>query len=467
MTMDISEFLKISTQTIKDIVETKKGKNNTIVYAYDGTRRSFLIEEGIKSMGNNHGSSTMKIDYNQYSKVAFKKLLYHLVMMFQHGIQTIVYPMWFCTLEQRGPEYLPKFIQYLWGVVHLLEDESLLRLYESEGIRVIFYGEYRELLLRGNDQALLDKFELIMEKTKQNTKRVVLFGTNIDEPSNTIIKNTLLFYNKYNRQPNKNELIMQYYGVEVEDVSMYIGFDRFSTDGRPILISDKGNEDLYYTVSPHSFLSESQFRKILFDHLYQRTVTNAKEYELTLSDVELMKEFYQINSLSVMGVGAIQSGPNFWHPLPQVQIQSCSSVDTNKLTSSPGSKLYLNVHNISSASSTPPFNVNSNSDKKSDSFIEFALSSTDHNFTSPPHSPKLKRKLSTNSCSADSAPSSPTIDSTPSSISLVPISINSSDDDHSSGKSSPRSASVISPQLVSKHLSPALLKRIQPFLQPS
>eukprot|EP01132_Coremiostelium_polycephalum_P009377 gene9377-11519_t len=314
--MDIDEFLALPNTAVKQIVK-KHSHHKTIVFAYDGTRRSYLIETGLPN--SNHQITTeVKIDYNEYSKTAFKKLLKLMVMMFELGIKTIVYPMWFHTLELRGPEYLPKFAQYLWGLQAIIDDQDLMNLYESCGIRIIFYGEYLKFLERCQDYKLLELFELIMEKTKHHSKKTILFGVNIQEPSQYLINKAVDFYVRNGKYPSKSELIKEYYGVEVEDVSFYIGFDRFTTDGRPILISDKGNEDLYYTVSPHSFFSIEQFKKILYDHIFCRTIANCKEYKVKVMDVELMKNFYESNQNNILGCGAVQKYGNYWYPLPEV-----------------------------------------------------------------------------------------------------------------------------------------------------
>ncbi|KAK5577532.1 hypothetical protein RB653_002475 [Dictyostelium firmibasis] len=317
MFCSFEEFNKLSEKEIFEIVRTVLEDKNTLIYAYDGTRRSFLIENTNLKNENNQIETT--INYDEYSKIAIKKLLYDLVMMFKHGIKTICYPMWFCTLEDRGPAYLPKFIKYLEGLSELLDNQSLFDKYQELGIRVIFYGEYKLLLERGNAPELLLKFEKIMELTKNNSNHIVLLGTNIEPPTETFINNTISLYKaKGNIKPTMNDLIKHYYGVQVDQASFYLGFDRFSTDGRPILISDKGNEDLYYTISPHKFITQTTFRKVLFDKLFGRPMSNIKDYEL--KNVELMKLFYSENKDMIMGLGNVNPNGNYWYPGPQVNV---------------------------------------------------------------------------------------------------------------------------------------------------
>ncbi|KAN0035261.1 hypothetical protein ACTA71_004523 [Dictyostelium dimigraforme] len=315
--MLFKDFNNLSEDDIKSIVETKLNGKNTLVYAYDGTRRSYLVLN--TDLDNKNNQIETKIDYDQYSKIAIQKFLYDTVMMCKHGIKTICYPMWFCTLEDRGPAYLPKFIKYLEGLSELLENPSLFKMYEELGIRVIFYGEYKLLLERGNAPDLLLKFEKIMELTKNNTNHYVLLGTNIEQPSETFINNTISLYKANgNVTPTTDCLIQHYYGVQVDQVSFYLGFDRFSTDGRPILISDNGNEDLYYSISPHMLINKTTVRKVIFDKIFGRPNSNSSEYNLKNDEVESMNQFHLENTNMIMGVGNVNPDGNYWYPDPQV-----------------------------------------------------------------------------------------------------------------------------------------------------
>eukprot|EP01132_Coremiostelium_polycephalum_P003301 gene3301-4134_t len=437
---NLEDFLTLPTPTIEKIIQKKSNfSKKSIVFAYDGTRRSFLIEEGLKNLSGSNPSSDqdIRIDYNEYSRGAIKKFLYHLVMMFEHGISTIVYPMWFCTLEKRGEAYLPKFIQYLWGLCAIVDNHEISQIFKEAGIKVIFYGEWRELLERGKDFKLIKKFEEIMESTKENTEKVVLLGTNIQDPSTIIIKQSIDYFQKFGTYPTKEEMIKQYYGVEVEDVSMYIGFDKFSTDGRPILISDKGNEDLYYTVSPHSFFTTFHFRKILYDHIFNRTVSNAKEYELKVVDVELMKSFYQRNNCSIMGVGTIQSMGNYWYPLPEIILPTKSLSYLLLQHQQLQQHQHQNQPNQMNAggSTTPPRTPRSPKGGSSGSNPSSPIFESSH------ASPQIRSRGSSQSSSSQ-----------PTANIIV---------DNGASESSPILQSVP----CNRNLSPSLLLRMQPFLQ--
>ncbi|KAM9966724.1 hypothetical protein ACTFIR_006953 [Dictyostelium discoideum] len=294
MVSSFENFNKLSDKEISEIVIENLSDNNTIVYAFDGS--TFKLNSKNEIDMENIDQCSTAITPN----VSINKLLYDL-----------------------SSNYLSNFIQYLHGLSELLENEQLVKIYKETNIRVIFYGDFKLLLKIGNAQELLTKFELIMEQTKNNTNHTILLGTNIEEPSETIINNIISFYNlNANVKPTSIDLIKQYYGVMVDQVSLYLGSHKFTTQGRPILICDKGNEDLYYSIGSHEYLSKNGFRKVLFDKLFCRKVANAKEYQLKIHDIKMMKQFYLNNCENVMGVGNVNPNGNYWYPNPQVILPS-------------------------------------------------------------------------------------------------------------------------------------------------
>ncbi|KAN0025877.1 hypothetical protein ACTFIU_001639 [Dictyostelium citrinum] len=326
MLESFEKFNQLSNEEISDIVIDKLDGINTIVYAFKVS--SYNLHPKNDDIRDNELTTTTTSPSTKESaiktKIPINKLLNDLVMMCNHGIKTICYPMWCGKLEDKTPIQISNFIQFLEGLLELLENESLIKLYNETGIRIIFYGDFKLLLKHCNADELLKKIELIMEQTKQNSSHTILMGTNIEEPSETIIKNIISYYNcNGNIKPTTQDLIKQYYGgVIVDPVSLYLGCNRFTTEGRPILISDKGNEDIYFSIGSSEYLSKTGFRKVLFDKLFLRQVANAKEYQLKIDDIKKMEIFYLGNRENVMGVGNINPKGNYWYPDPQVILPS-------------------------------------------------------------------------------------------------------------------------------------------------
>ncbi|KAN0037351.1 hypothetical protein ACTFIV_002696 [Dictyostelium citrinum] len=314
------KFNQLSNEEISDIVNEKLNGINTIVYAFKVSSYNLHSNNDKELTTITTKSSTKESTIK--TKIPINKFLNDLVMMCNHGIKTICYPMWCGKFEDKTPIQLSNFIQFLDGLLELLENESLIKLYKEIGIRIIFYGDFKLLLKHCNTDELLKKIELIMEQTKQNSNHTILLGTIIEEPSETIIKNIISYYNCNGNKPTTQDLIQQYYGgVIVDPVSLYLGCNSFTTEGRPIIISDKGNEDIYFLIGPEYF-SKTGFRKVLFDKLFLRKVANAKEYQLKIDDIKKMEIFYLGNRENVMGVGNINPNGNYWYPDPQIILPS-------------------------------------------------------------------------------------------------------------------------------------------------
>ena len=118
------------------------------------------------------------------------------------------------------------------------------------------------------------------------------------------------FFKEHGRAPDKCELIEMYYGERVEPVDLFIGFDRFSAFDMPLLST--GEEDLYFTVSPSPYMSQSQLRGILYDHMVTRR-SPEPEYE-NLSSLELqdLRNYYAQHRGDTLGTGTLLHG--IWIP---------------------------------------------------------------------------------------------------------------------------------------------------------
>jgi hypothetical protein len=112
-----------------------------------------------------------------------------------------------------------------------------------------------------------------------------------------------------------------YYGEYVEQVSLFIGFDKPCAFDMPLVAT--GNEDLYFTVCPSPYLSPRQLRAILYDHLYSRRTSDVDYASLEAGEWQAMSEFYGANLDNTLGVGA-RAG-QIWYPQPQVALPPDSS----------------------------------------------------------------------------------------------------------------------------------------------
>jgi len=117
--------------------------------------------------------------------------------------------------------------------------------------------------------------------------------------------------------PTREELVALYYGEYVEPASIFIGFDVFCVFDMPLL--DVGETDLYFTMCPSPYLSPTQLREILFDHIYVRRAVSTGEYaSLGYPTLEYMKSFYSANMGKTLGIGFLKDG--IWYPICQVTV---------------------------------------------------------------------------------------------------------------------------------------------------
>jgi hypothetical protein len=142
-----------------------------------------------------------------------------------------------------------------------------------------------------------------------------LIGLFADAPYPKLARLSVEFAEKHGRTPDRQELIEAYYGLDVPDLSLYLGFAQPALFDVPLLAT--GREDLYATLTPSADLTEKQLREILYDHLVTRRIAQDEDYD-TLSDEALasLARYYRSYRGSTLGVGRIDPLTGLWNPLP-------------------------------------------------------------------------------------------------------------------------------------------------------
>jgi tuberculosinol/isotuberculosinol synthase len=288
--MDISTFLKIPTPQVAQIV--KDSGLRVVVFPINGTRRWFVLE-GQSESGY---VETMLVKHTE---------LYRL--FFDHGIKTLVTPAFGPDLLERGPTYIASAVK---GLADLCQHSTLLEFYETYDVQVRFYGDYRKYLQEPTVAHLPALFDDLTARTSHHTAHYLWFGLFAHDATDTLAERTIAYWQKHQRQPDKQELVAQYYGAPLDPVDIFIGFDKFSFFDVPLIAT--GNEDLYYTVSPSLYLTADGLRSILFDHLYNRRLAEADYESFDPAALTQMRQFYQANRNEVLGVGVARNG--IWYP---------------------------------------------------------------------------------------------------------------------------------------------------------
>jgi adenosine tuberculosinyltransferase len=234
-------------------------------------------------------------------------------MFFDHGIDTLLTPVFGPDLMERGDIYIERVGAD--GLARLATHPDFIRFYEEYQVRVRFYGDYRKYLEQTPYADLCDKFDAITQHTADFQRHRLFYGVFAQDAAESIGQLAIQHFQKFGSAPEKHALIEMYYGESLAPVNFFIGFDRLSAFDMPLIAN--GNEDLYFTTAPSPYIRATDLRRILYDHLYSRKCEDIDYLTMPVEEIQWMNQFYQANRSHIMGIG-IQKG-GVWYPLPTVE----------------------------------------------------------------------------------------------------------------------------------------------------
>ncbi len=283
-----------------DIAERVKATGHKVcVFPVNGTRRWFMLEHADK-IGNDFFAAYM--DESIKNHVSLCRMLY------DHGIETILAPVFGHELMRRGDEYTKRV--GMDGLVRTATDPYYREFFQQYNIKVRFYGDYRDVLTGTPFEYALKAIFDVTEATKNNSALRLFFGVFADEATHTIARLSVEHYLANNSIPDQEALVRKYYGEDLPSVSLFIGFDKFSVFDMPLLAT--GEEDLYFSVSPSPYMTERQLRSILYDHIYVRRIPEPDYTKLPKEELDWLRDYYHRNQDYAFGVGKLRS--NLWFP---------------------------------------------------------------------------------------------------------------------------------------------------------
>jgi tuberculosinol/isotuberculosinol synthase len=287
------EFEAFQELPSSEIAQLMRAANSCVcAFPANGTRRWFWLEHSAQE---------------DYLEVLITRQIEVTQLLFGHGLNTILAPIFTPVMEQRGNDYMRVMIE---GLEHLVNHPVLLQFYRDMQVRVHFYGDYRHWFKGTSHAYVLDLFAHLAKHTSANNRHRLFFGVCANDAVETISQLCVHHYQQYGRAPDKRTLIGMYYGEYVEPVNLFITSGKFNVFDMPLLAT--GNEDLYFTVSPSLYLTQRQLRTILYDHLYIRRAPRPAYASLSPEMWDRMRAFYQTHMETTLGVGRLQDG--IWHP---------------------------------------------------------------------------------------------------------------------------------------------------------
>ncbi len=291
------DFLLLSTEEVAALVKATGQK--VCVFPVNGTRRWFMLE---------HAEKIRDDFFEAYMDISIKNHVELCALLFDHGIDTILAPVFGSELMHRGDEYTQRV--GIDGLVRTATDKNYREFFERYNIKVRFYGDYRDVLTgTPYDYALKSMYE-VTEATKHKTGFRLFFGVFADEVTETISRLSVEHYLAEGSIPDKPTLVRKYYGEELPPVSIFIGFDKFSVFDMPLLAT--GEEDLYFSLSPSPYLTQRQLRAILYDHIYVRCTPEPDYQKLTSAELSWLRDYYRRNKDYAFGIGKLKF--NLWVP---------------------------------------------------------------------------------------------------------------------------------------------------------
>lgn len=290
-------FLQLSTEEVAALVKATGRK--VCVFPINGTRRWFVLEHAREIRGD---------FFEAYMNAAIQNHVELCAMLFEHGIDILLAPVFGHELMHRGDEYTRRV--GIDGLVRTATDQNYREFFERYNVKVRFYGDYREVLTGTPYEYALKSMYEIVEATKHNTAHRLYFGVFADKVTETISRLSVEHYLAEGSVPDKHALIHKYYGEDLPPVSMFIGFDKFSVFDMPLLTT--GEEDLYFSLSPSPYMTPSQLRAILYDHIYIRRTQEPDYTQLPGAELDWLRDYYRKNKDYAFGVGRLKF--NLWIP---------------------------------------------------------------------------------------------------------------------------------------------------------
>lgn len=290
-------FLKLPAAEVAALVKASGQK--VVVFPVNGTRRWFMLEHSDK-IGSDF--------FAAYINESIRNHVQLCSMMFDHGIHTLLVPVFGRELMRRGGEYTKRV--GVDGLIRTATDKNYREFFEKYKVRVRFYGDYRDVLKGAEFSSALNSLYEVMDATRDNASFNLYLGVFADEATQTIARLSVEYYLAHGAVPDKSALIREYYGEDLPPVSLFIGFDKFSAFDMPLLAT--GEEDLYFSVSPSPYMTERQLRAILYDHLYVRRAPEPDYAKLSNEELDWLRNYYRANKDLAFGVGRLKF--NLWIP---------------------------------------------------------------------------------------------------------------------------------------------------------
>ncbi|MCC6905017.1 MAG: hypothetical protein IT326_04180 [Anaerolineae bacterium] len=276
----------------------------TVALSTSGTSRWYFLEHGNPRQGYHQPH-----EFESYGRLVIDRVMEIAAIIFADGVQTLFIPGFAGGQGSRNPEYH----RNMQWVYRMLVDDVTRRLYDRYQMGVVFRGAWRRLFEWLNADDLARDFEVLEQEAQGRERRLIWYVADDFIPVEVLplVRDSL---NVTGAMPAMATLSEAYYGRPLEKVDIFIGNNKPSVAGLcPPLLS---LGDLYYTVSPITYLQADDWRRILYDHLFERRGHYRDFQSMDETTIEEMRQFYTATQGAIIGTGAYHRASQSWRPAP-------------------------------------------------------------------------------------------------------------------------------------------------------
>ena len=160
--MDFDAFLDLPKSEMSKIIRENGLK--VCVFPINGTRRWLMIE---------YPNQTKEDFIRAYLDIVGPKMVELLKMFFEHGINTVLSPLFGPDLMAQSGNYNNLIVP---GLTWFIKSPLCLQFYEEYDVRVSIYGDAKKYLIGKKYASILKNFEDIKQKTKDHHSHRLFIG---------------------------------------------------------------------------------------------------------------------------------------------------------------------------------------------------------------------------------------------------------------------------------------------------
>lgn len=182
--MDLETFQSLPTAEVARLVREVGTK--VCVFPINGTRRWFMLEYPEQAVTN---------FVEAYFQIAGRRHIELYKLFFDHGIDTLLTPIFGPDLLDRGDEYMQLAIQ---GLLQIAQSPDFLDFYNTYDVRVRVYGDIGRYL---HDTPVPDVYDELTKRTTPHHRYRLFFGVFAHDATETIAEIAVRFYQEHHCLP--------------------------------------------------------------------------------------------------------------------------------------------------------------------------------------------------------------------------------------------------------------------------